>query len=381
MRVGIFLPKAWRPYSVDFDGYVKEILLAGHEPVVVCRSNESGQAGCSVVETTAEEERTQEFWNGLKLDLCICYTWMRLPETLRAMRAAGTFVLSRADSDGQFSYRVHPAATFRTLVSLAQGPADFIRRFRHFLRCCFFFSREFDRESLAVITESDAFVVETEGARKNLGKFFEYYRCGHLLERVRVVAHSVPDCFLSGTIGKKERPLIYCAGRWDDRLKDAPRLCRAIARILARVPQANFLMTGSGVEEAFGRFAGNPRVQLLGRLPRTELPALISECQIHLSSSISESQPIGALEALCCGATVVGKPITGFEDVVDCGRFGAVSAGHSSASLAKAALDELNRWKNGGRDQSAIAAHWRERVGNQMEIRKLLDIYAEKPSR
>jgi glycosyltransferase involved in cell wall biosynthesis len=381
VRAGIFLPKAWRPYSVDFDGYVKQLLLAGHEPVVVCRANESGQAGCSVVETTAEVERTQEFWKGLKLDLCICYTWMRLPETLRAMRAAGTFVLSRADSDGQFSYRVHPAANYRTLVSRAQGPDDFLRRLRHFLRCYFFFSREFDRESLAVIAESDAFVVETEGALKNLAKFFGHYRREDLLGRVRVVAHSVPDGFLSGPIGRKERPLIYCAGRWDDRLKDAPLLCRTIERILDREPQAQFLMTGSDVEDAFGRFAGNPRVQLLGRLPRAELPALLAECQIHLSSSISESQPIGALEALCCGATVVGKPITGFEDVVDHGRFGAVSAGHSSASLATAALDELNRWKNGGRDQSAIAAHWRERVGNGVEIRKLLDIYAEKPSR
>jgi len=381
VRVGIFLPKAFRPYSVDFEGYVKQLLLAGHEPVVVCRSNESGEAGCSVIETTEEEEQTQEFWKGLKLDLCICYTWLRLPHALRAMRAAGTFVLSRADSDGQFSYRVHPAATYRTLVSIARGPGDYLRRLRHFLRCCFFFYREFDRESLAVIEASDAFVVETGGARENLTKFFRHYRCGHLLERVRVVAHSVPDGFLSGPIGRKERPLIYCAGRWDDRLKDAPLLCRAISRILSREPEAEFLMTGSCVEEAFGGLSEFPQVRLLGRLPRESLPALLAECQIHLSSSISESQPIGALEALCCGTTVVGKPITGFEDVVDGGRFGAVAADHSSASLATATLDELRRWKNGGRDQSAIAAHWRERVGNMAEIRKLLEIYAEQSSR
>ncbi|MEI8312375.1 MAG: glycosyltransferase family 4 protein [Verrucomicrobiota bacterium] len=381
MRVGIFLPKAFRPYSVDFDGYVKQILLAGHEPVVVCRANEAGEAGCSVVVAGEEEERTPEFWKSLKLDLCICYTWLRLPETLLAMRAAGTFVLSRADSDGQFSYRVHPAATYRTLVSIARGPSDYLRRLRHFLRCYFFFYREFDRESLAVIAESDAFVIETVGARENLAKFFRHYHCGHLLDRVRVVAHSVPDGFLAGPVGRKERPLIYCAGRWDDRLKDAPLLCRAISRILSQEPQAEFLMTGSCVEEAFRGLTGFPQVRLLGRLPRESLPALLAECQVHLSSSISESQPIGALEALCCGTTVVGKPITGFEDVVDRGRFGAVSSGHSAASLATAALDELRRWKNGGRDQSAIAAHWRERVGNKMEIRKLLEIYADKSCR
>ena len=381
VRVGIFLPKALRPYSVDFDGYVNEILLAGHEPVVVCMANEAGPAGYSIVETTAGEQQTEEFWRRMELDMCICYTWLRLPETLRAMRAAGTFVLSRADSDGQFSYRVHPRATYRNLVGVARGPSDFLRRFRHFVRCYLFFYRDFDRESLATIGESDAFVVETEGARKNLEMFFRHYRCERLLERVHVVPHSVPDYFLTGPLGKKDRDLVYCAGRWDDPLKDAPLMCRTIARILAKESQARFLMTGQGANEVFGRIAGDPRVQMLGQLPRAELPALISECRIHLSSSISESQPIGALEALCCGATVVGKPIVGFQDVVDHGRFGAVSAGHSSASLAAAALDELKRWKNGGRDQSAIAAHWRERVGNRTVIRKLLEIYAEKSFR
>lgn len=381
MRVGIFLPKALRPYSVDFDGYVHELQLAGHEPVVVCRANETQQPACPVVEATEEDERTQEFWRGLHLDLCICYTWLRLPDVLRALRAAGTFVLSRADSDGQFSFRVHPAATFRNLVRVAQSPADFLRRFRHYLRCYLTFYREFDRESLAVIAESDAFVVETGGARNHLAEFLHFHHRGDLLDRVHVVDHSVPDGFLAGPIGEKLRPLVYCAGRWDDPLKDAPLLCRAIKRIHSRAPEAEFLMTGTFVEEAFGGISGCPQVRLLGRLPRPTLPGLLAECQIHLSSSISESQPIGALEALCCGATVVGKPIIGMEEVVDHGRFGGVSTGHSSASLATAALDELNRWKNRGRNQSAIAAHWRERVGNRTVIRKLLEIACQQPSR
>lgn len=377
MRAGIFLPKAFRPYSVDFAGCIRQIALAGHEPVVVCRANETPDAGCEVVEAAEENERSQEFWKSLSLDLCICYTWLRLPEALRAMRAAGTFVLSRADSDGQFSYRVHPAATYRTLAGIARGPSDYLRRLRHFLRCYFFFYREFDRESLAVIRESDAFVVETEGARENVAKFLRHYGSEDQLGRVRVVAHSVPDGFLAGPIGRKARPLIYCAGRWDDRLKDAPLLCRTIARIIAEEPDAEFLMTGSCVGEAFGGLSRSPQVRLLGRLPRESLPALLAECQVHLSSSVSESQPIGALEALCCGATVAGKPITGFVDIVDRGRFGAVSSGHSAETLADAALGELRLWKNGGRDQSAIAAHWRERVGNMAEARKFLEIYEQ----
>ena len=381
MRVGIFLPKAFRPYSVDFDGYVKELMLEGHEPVVVCRANENGPPACQVVETTEEEERTRQFWNDLKLDVCICYTWLRLPETLRAMRAAGTYVLSRADTDGQFSYRVHPRATFRNLVGIARGPADYLRRLRHYLRCYFSFYRVFDRESLAVIEASDAFVIETWGARENLAAFLNYHHRGHLLDRLHVVAHSVPDDFLVSPIGGKNLPLIYCAGRWDDRIKAAPLLSRAISRILAREPQAEFLMTGFGVEEAFGQLSGYPQVRLLGRLPRHSLPALLAECQLHLSASIAESQPIGALEALCCGATVVGTPIPGIEDIVDHDRFGAVSASYSTDSLVTATLDELKRWKNRERDQSAIAAHWRERVGNKTVMRKLLEIPAEKLSR
>jgi hypothetical protein len=239
------------------------------------------------VELCAEEERTSEFWKRLKLDMCICYTWMRLPETLRAIRAAGTFVLSRADSDGLFSYRVHPGATYRNLAGIARGPADYLRRLRHYVRCYLTFYREFDRESLAVIEESDAFVIESEGARSKLQEFLRYHHRESLLDRVHVVAHSVPDEFLVSPIGKKPRPVIYCAGRWDDRIKAAPSLCRTIRRIISREPEAEFLMTGFGVEEAFGGLSNYPQVRLLGRLPRESLPALLAECQLHLSASSS----------------------------------------------------------------------------------------------
>ena len=175
MRVGIFLPKAFRRYSIDFDGYASEIAASGHEPVVICPANEHPDFPFEPVVYREEDVDSSAFWKSLNLDCVICMTWFRYPEAFRAIRDAGARIINRADSDGLVSARVFPSEAWLRLVHPFRGPLDFLKRARHFLNWYFFHWRQNDAGILEVLSLSDRVVVETNLFRENFEKFLRYH--------------------------------------------------------------------------------------------------------------------------------------------------------------------------------------------------------------
>jgi len=373
MRVGILLPKALRPYSIDLGGCAAEMLRQGHEPVVVCPANEHPNFPCPVVVYRADEAATAGFWKTLCLERVICLTWFRHPEIFRAIREAGAMVINRADSDGLVSARVSPSAAFLRLVHPARGPLDFLKRYRHFLNWYFSHWKTGDAAILEILDLSDRVVVETGVFLENFGRFLRHHHRVDLLARFSVVPHAVPDLFLNGPVPAARKNTIFCSGRWDDDQKNAPLLAVCISRILRDRPDAEFLMAGSGVEAAFHDLAArHPEVKLAGLLAREKLPAILDGCRFLLSSSRWESHPIGALEALCRGCTVVATPVPGFQDIVRQPGCGTLSTAHSPAALARAACEEMQLWDSQKRDPARIASHWRTEVNNKTVVTQLL---------
>jgi len=373
MRIGIFLPKAFRRYSIDFDGYAAEIKKSGREPLVICPSNEHPDFPYPVKVHAAGEAARPEFWKQLGLDRVIMMTWFQHAEVYRAIRAAGIRIINRADSDGLVSARVFPGDAWMRLVHPFRGTLDFLRRFRHFLNWYFVHSKAHDAGIIGILELSDRVVVETQSFLDNFAKFLNFHRRADLLARFSIVPHSVPDQFLCAELPPQRANRIFCSGRWDDDQKNAPLLAATIPLLLGSHPEMEFLIAGYGVEEAFSALAArHPRVRLLGLKDRSELPGVLSGCRFLLSSSRWESHPIGALEALCCGCTVVATPVPGFKDIVDRGTYGTLSLGHSPELLAKAAETEIRLWDEGKRHAVEIASHWRAEVSNKSVVAALL---------
>lgn len=372
MRIGIFLPKALRRYSIDFDGYATEIQKSGNEPIVICTGNEHPEFSYPVKVYMDGEASRPEFWKHLELDRVMMMTWFQHAEIYQAARAAGIRIINRADSDGLVSARVFPGSAWMRFVHPYRGSLDFLRRFRHFLNWYFFHSKAHDAGVIEILQLSDRVVVETRSFLENFAKFLRFHRRTDLLERFSIVPHSVPDVFLSAELPPQRSNRIFCSGRWDDDQKNAPLLAATISLFLRSYPEAEFLIAGYGVSEAFSALAArHPQVRLLGLKDRSELPGILSGCRFLLSSSRWESHPIGALEALCCGCTVVATPVPGFEDIIDMGKYGTLSRGHSPGLLAKAAETEMRLWDGGKRHAVEIASHWRAEVSNKTVVAAL----------
>lgn len=375
MRVGIFLPIRWRRFSLNMEELGRALAGRGHEPLLVCRGVDEDSCAIPVRIASTAEELSPDFWRSLGLDMAVCFTNMGSPGALGAMRDAGIFVATRADSDGQFGFRVFPSAGFLRIVHPATGAVDFAKRLRHFINCCLHHYREFDRQTLETIGASDVLVIETETARSNLAKFLAWHKRSDLLSRVHVVPHPVAASFLETPAAPDPGPGVLCIGRWNEDQKNAPLLCRAIRLLQPRVPGIRFVIAGSGADKAFAGAAGLPGIRIAGVVPNGTIPSMMDEARFVLSASRWEGHPISGLEALCRGRTVVATPLPGFLDMTEGGRFGTIAGHHSARALAGAALREMDRWGRGERDPERISAHWRPIVCHDAVVGKILMTY------
>jgi glycosyltransferase involved in cell wall biosynthesis len=161
---------------------------------------------------------------------------------------------------------------------------------------------------------------------------------------------------------------VFCGGRWYDEQKNAELLARTITKVVAQQGDLQFVIAGKGSKEIFGDLAAQfpDRVLLPGVVPASEMLPLLNSCRFLLSSSRWESHPIGALEAVCSGCTVVATPIPGFLDIADGGRSGTIAESHRAEALARATLVENAKWESGERNPLQIAEHWRKIVNNRV---------------
>jgi glycosyltransferase involved in cell wall biosynthesis len=84
-------------------------------------------------------------------------------------------------------------------------------------------------------------------------------------------------------------------------------LLRAIPMILKEEPKVRFVIAGDGperenLEKKVNELNIGSAVQFLGRIPHEEMPNLLSEADIYVSTSLYDGTSISLLEAMACGA-------------------------------------------------------------------------------
>lgn len=117
---------------------------------------------------------------------------------------------------------------------------------------------------------------------------------------------------------------------------------RAITKVLARRPDQEILLAGTGAsaETVLADLPEQvrPRVRVVPGFRRQELPSILRGCGILLFPSRSEGYPLSLVEAMACGLVPVASAIPGVVDVVEDGECGTLSPSGDWEAMADSIL-------------------------------------------
>jgi glycosyltransferase involved in cell wall biosynthesis len=176
----------------------------------------------------------------------------------------------------------------------------------------------------------------------------------HLADRARVIAERIVElpfptswratAELACPAGR--RPVVVCAARLV-RGKGIDVLLRAFTRVLEENPEASLEIAGDGPErQALAWLARSlgiaSRVQFLGWIPATDMPAVYARARVAvLPSRWEEGLGMCLVEAGLAGCALVGSDLGGIRDIVRPGETGILVSPEDSHALAEAIVELL----------------------------------------
>lgn len=382
MRVAVVVPVPWvasnpSRFSIDPGLIVRGFRDLGHDAMLVCA--EGSEYRQDVIDypvrsaplATLEDEA---YWRTLGLDVGLVFTWMHRPSVVAAMGAAGTFAISKGDSDGVHGVRAAPMATLRRIVAEQPGLLAKARRAWYWLKLYSYLFRREEAEMLECLRAADLTVLETETARQNLRRFLCYHGAERLLDKVAVMPHLVSERVLQHAVPTRKERKIVAVGRWDEPQKDAGLLARTVRLHLDRYPDTEVVVIGRGGERWLAPLQTRyPGLRYLGVIPHDEMAEHLSLARICLITSHFESFHIAGHEALSMGCTLVGPAVIPLPDVCSQGPFGTIAEGRRPRQVAAALEAEMQAWDEGFRDPVRTAEFWRERVAPRPVLQGVID--------
>ncbi len=213
----------------------------------------------------------------------------------------------------------------------------------------------------------------------------ELDRLGISCEKVSIMPMGIDEAFLEmGDQRRREskrRPMTILSNRNLLPIYNVSSLLRAIPIVLKEEPETKFLIAGDGAEkQALERQAEglniNSSVEFLGRVPHEEMPDLLSQADIYVSTSLHDGTSVSLLEAMGSGAFPVVTDIPANREWIINGENGFLVFEDEEESLASKIIDALrNRElieKSRTRNRSIVEqkALWPE------YINRLKNIYA-----
>ncbi|MBF0309568.1 MAG: glycosyltransferase family 4 protein [Magnetococcales bacterium] len=158
-----------------------------------------------------------------------------------------------------------------------------------------------------VFRNADRVVVTTEAMRQAaIGQF------GAEAWRVRVIPNYVTtDLFCPQGEEEPVANRLVFVGRLNEQ-KNLPALLEAIEDL-----PVELLLVGEGeLRETLQARPGAEKVRFLGNRPHGELPGLIRSGALFVMPSLYEGHPKALLEAMSCGAAVLGTEVPGIREVI-----------------------------------------------------------------
>ncbi len=163
---------------------------------------------------------------------------------------------------------------------------------------------------------------------------------------------------------------------------DVETLVKAIPLVLAEIPQAKFLIAGTGEQQDYlmelARTLGvSDNANFIGWVPRSELPKYLSSADVYVSSSLSDGTSNSLLEAMASGLAPIVTDIPANRPWVNDGKNGFLFPARDCKTLAAKVIYLLNneeaRKSFGDRSRELV----QQKAEQYAEMKKLEGVYHE----
>jgi len=323
-----------------------------------------------LIEATLRQLSDADWWRQWNLDGVVLYSWAapRYEPVARAIKSAGIKLVIKVDTGGEKSPRIGWWIYYKTTEVLLRDQARPMPQLLALLKTAafYFFPSVHDRPMLEHLSHADLIGVESPLAAQLVKDICHYYNRPELAARVALLPHPVTNDMMHDPEIEKQ-DIILCVGRWDAYQKDTPKLVAVLDRVLAIEKDYHARIIGSSIDvvaRLVGRLSPEvrARIELVGAVPHERLPRYYQEAKIHFVASRTESGPITAGEALCCGCSMVGPAHVPSLHFFTNDACGSLAIDRSTARLADALFCEIEAWRSGARDPVAMSALWMRRV-------------------
>jgi glycosyltransferase involved in cell wall biosynthesis len=206
-------------------------------------------------------------------------------------------------------------------------------------------------------------------------------------DKISVIPMGVDESFLE--MGKKrkiefnKRPFIILSNRNLLPIYNVSLLIRAIPTILKEEPEIQFLIAGDGsergnLEREVENLSLSASVWFLGRVPHQEMPQLLSQSDIYVSTSLFDGTSVSLLEALASGAFPVVTDIPSNREWITDGDNGFLVPKENEDLLARKIVEAIrdNRLLREAQKKNwkvvEQRAYWGENIKKIIELYKSL---------
>jgi glycosyltransferase involved in cell wall biosynthesis len=178
----------------------------------------------------------------------------------------------------------------------------------------------------------------------------ELERLGVPSEKISTIPMGIDAAFLetgeSRGVKFGNRPITILSNRNLLPIYNVSLLIRAIPIVLKEEPETRFRIAGDGTErKALEREVEslniNPSVEFLGRVPHEEMPILLSQADIYVSTSLHDGTSVSLLEAMGSGAFPVVTDIPANREWIIDGENGFLVAEDEKESLASKIIEAI----------------------------------------
>jgi L-malate glycosyltransferase len=178
----------------------------------------------------------------------------------------------------------------------------------------------------------------------------EIERLGIKGEKISVYPMCVEEDFLEGGRSRERRsngPMTIVSNRNLLPIYNVSLLIRAIPMVLQEEPHSKFIIAGDGperdsLEREVKKLNLNSSVRFLGRVPHEEMPKLLTQADIYVSTSLYDGTSVSLLEAMATGTFPIVTDIPSNQEWIHDGKNGFLVSSENQLFLARKIIEAIH---------------------------------------